>query len=153
MYINKGIHIDSAKMQGHPPFFLTDSSNGRLRKDSTFAAGNIFLSAKLYDQSYYACACGYPIPALKLLACTVKSLPCTVRLLPCTVKLLANAVKFLPRTVKLFANTVKLLPRTVKSLANAVKLLANAVKLLPRTVKNSDNTGKFYLYARNSPEC
>ena len=44
------------------------------------------LSANLYDQSYYAYVCGYPIHALKLLACTLKLLPCTVKLLPCTVK-------------------------------------------------------------------
>jgi len=138
MYINKGIHIDSAKMQGHPPFFLTDSSKGRLRKDSTFATGNIFLSDKLYDQSYYACVCSYPIPAVKLLACSVK-------LHSRTVKLFANTVKLLPRPCKLLANTVKLLPHTVKSLNNAVKFLPYPVKFLPRTVKHPDNTGKFYL--------
>jgi hypothetical protein len=126
-------------MQGHPPFFLTDSSKGRLRKDSTVATGNIFLSDKLYNQRYYACVCGYHLHALKLLACTVK-------LLPRTVKLFANTVKFLPYAVKLLANAVKLLPYTVKS-------LANAVKLLPRTVKHLYSTVTFYLYARNSPEC
>ena len=139
MYTNKGIHIDSAKMQDHPPFFLTDSSNGRLRKDSTIATGTIFLSDKLYDLSYYACVCGYPIHALKLLACTVKSLPCLL-------KLLANVVKLLPHPFKLLANAVRFLPCTVKS-------LDNAVKLLPRTVKHSDNSGKLYLYARNCPKC
>ena len=125
-------------MQGHPPFFLTDSSNGRLRKDSTVAAGTIFLSDKLYDQTYYACVCSYPIPAVRLLACTVKSLPRTV-------KLFANTVKLLPRPGKLLANAVKLLPYTVKSLDNAVKLLPYPVKFLPRTVKHPDNSGKFYL--------
>jgi hypothetical protein len=122
------------------------SSKGRLREDTTFATGNIFISANLYDQNYYACVCGYPIHALKLLACPVK-------LLPRTVKLHANTVKLPPRTVKLFANVVKTFPRTVKSLANAVKLLPYPVKFLPRTVGNSNNTRKLYLYARNCPEC
>lgn len=126
-------------MQGHPPFFLTDSSKGRPRKDSTVVAGDIFLSDKLYNQSYYACVCGYHLHALKLLACTVKFLPRTVKLLACTVKLL-------PRAVKLFANAVTFLPYAVKS-------LANAVKLLPRIVKHLYSTVTFYLYARNCPEC
>ena len=133
-------------MQGHPPFFLTDSSKGRLRKDSTVATGNIFLSDKLYNQSYYACVCGYHLHALKLLACTVKLLPRTVKLLPYT-------VKSLPYTVKSLANAVKFLPRTVKLLANAVKFLPCTVKHLPRTVKHLYSTVTFYLYARNSPEC
>ena len=97
------------------------------------------LSANLYDQSYYAYVCGYPIHALKLLACPVK-------LLPCTVKLLANAVKLLPRTVKLLANAVKLLPRTVKLLPRTVKSLAN-------TVMHLYNSGNFYQQARKNPEC
>ena len=114
-------------------------SSNMFDKNCTLSLPIPTLSANLYDLSYYACVCGYPIHALKLLACTLKLLPCTVKLLPCTVKLLANAVKFLPRTVKLLANAVKFLPCTVKH--------------LPRTVKHLYSTVTFYLYARNSPEC